>query len=672
MKSDISLWKNLLDTWDIRGLIISSLLLQALLVPSGPLRKRTASGFVLFPLWLAYLLADAVAPFAVGLIFKAQQHKQDDLSVHPSDPSYDNGDLFPLWSAFLLLHLGGPDTITAFALEDNQLWLRHLLQLLLQSVTTVYIVILTLPANKLRLPTFLVFLAGLIKYSERTRSLYLASTNRFREGLLFEPHFSPVFTRPMHHYNPCVSQTNIELIGKPTRRILDQDDKDDLSYIEVIKYAHYFFRTFNVLIADIILGFMERVESQYFFLHRTAKDAFKLVEVELNFFYEILYTKAGVIQGLTGYSLRFVSFGSVVVALLLFALEEKKELHPTDIRISYALFTEGISLDIISFFMLILSDWTAVALTKSKDPSRVTRFLGNLLFVKRQSLHPRSEKMEKFIHFFGLTNILDGLKYVNTERFETGLRDFIFEELRLKSETVHDINIVNQISSARGDWVLQVEGCDALLPHVLDVNYVDSLLLWHIATEICYSTDHEEGGHDDNKKNDYCEFAKLLSDYMLYLLFMQPNMIPSVAGIWQIKFRNTCAEAKKFFRRMELRKWREEKKPFLGNKEKKRLDVEHIEACKHILAIKEEDEWSVEIGKNKSVLFQGSILAKELIKLETEERKDKWKIMSKVWVELLSYAAYHGNGSSHVARLSKGGELITLMWLLTAHLSLRE
>ncbi|XP_052180449.1 uncharacterized protein LOC127793773 isoform X3 [Diospyros lotus] len=456
------------------------------------------------------------------------------------------------------------------------------------------------------------------------------------------------------------------------------------------------------------LGFMERVESQYFFLHRTAKDAFKLVEVELNFFYEILYTKAGVIQGLTGYSLRFVSFGSVVVALLLFALEEKKELHPTDIRISYALFTEGISLDIISFFMLILSDWTAVALTKSKDPSRVTRFLGNLLFVKRQrwvedtskpysfllnlvlpfrrrwsecisqfnlihcSLHPRSEKMEKFIHFFGLTNILDGLKYVNTERFETGLRDFIFEELRLKSETVHDINIVNQISSARGDWVLQVEGCDALLPHVLDVNYVDSLLLWHIATEICYSTDHEEGGHDDNKKNDYCEFAKLLSDYMLYLLFMQPNMIPSVAGIWQIKFRNTCAEAKKFFRRMELRKWREEKKPFLGNKEKKRLDVEHIEACKHILAIKEEDEWSVEIGKNKSVLFQGSILAKELIKLETEERKDKWKIMSKVWVELLSYAAYHGNGSSHVARLSKGGELITLMWLLTAHLSLRE
>ncbi|XP_044958322.1 pyrophosphate-energized vacuolar membrane proton pump-like [Hordeum vulgare subsp. vulgare] len=42
------------------------------------------------------------------------------------------------WAAFLLIHLGGQDTITAFAMEDNDLWLRHLLNLLTQIALALY------------------------------------------------------------------------------------------------------------------------------------------------------------------------------------------------------------------------------------------------------------------------------------------------------------------------------------------------------------------------------------------------------------------------------------------------------------------------------------------------------------------------------------------------------
>lgn len=111
------------DTWNLRGFIILSLSLQTILIFFAPLRKRTANMFMMFVLWSAYLLADWAAAFAVGLISNSQG---DDSALA------DNGDLLAFWAPFLLVHLGGLDTITAFALEDNALWLRHLLGLLFQ------------------------------------------------------------------------------------------------------------------------------------------------------------------------------------------------------------------------------------------------------------------------------------------------------------------------------------------------------------------------------------------------------------------------------------------------------------------------------------------------------------------------------------------------------------
>ena len=71
---------------------------------------------------------------------------------------------------------------------------------------------------------------------------------------------------------------------------------------------------------------------------------------------------------------------------------------------------------------------------------------------------------------------------------------------------------------------------------------------------------------------------------------------------------------------------------------------------------------------SKSALFDASKLAKELKKLGPQ----KWEVMSKVWVELLSYAASRSRGNAHVQQLSKGGELLTFVWLLMAQFGLRD
>uniref|UniRef100_A0A1J3C9W1 Uncharacterized protein n=1 Tax=Noccaea caerulescens TaxID=107243 RepID=A0A1J3C9W1_NOCCA len=49
-----------------------------------------------------------------------------------------------------------------------------------------------------------------------------------------------------------------------------------------------------------------------------------------------------------------------------------------------------------------------------------------------------------------------------------------------------------------------------------------------------------------------------------------------------------------------------------------------------------------------------------------------WKVVSQVWVELLSYAATKCGAIEHAAQLSKGGELISFVWLLMVHLGLGD
>ena len=62
-------------------------------------------------------------------------------------------------------------------------------------------------------------------------------------------------------------------------------------------------------------------------------------------------------------------------------------------------------------------------------------------------------------------------------------------------------------------------------------------------------------------------------------------------------------------------------------------------------------------------------LAKELKKLERGSGgRSIWGVVSRVWVELLYYAANHCESKQHAAHLSKGGEIVSFVWLLMAHM----
>ncbi|KAL7261234.1 hypothetical protein ACSBR1_006806 [Camellia fascicularis] len=123
--------RRLWDLWDIRLLVLVRLTLQIILFIFGNRRKYLSLKWINIFVWLAYLVADSIATFALGNLSRTKWN-------HDAEDS--NNVMGAIWASLLLLHLGGPYTITAYSLEDNQLWLRHLLVLGVQATVAVFVI----------------------------------------------------------------------------------------------------------------------------------------------------------------------------------------------------------------------------------------------------------------------------------------------------------------------------------------------------------------------------------------------------------------------------------------------------------------------------------------------------------------------------------------------------
>ncbi|XP_039778205.1 uncharacterized protein LOC120645488 [Panicum virgatum] len=161
------------NEWEIQLLVLLSFVLQIFLFFTGRLRQRGAK-FLSGTIWVAYLVADLIAVYALGL-----------LSEQEANAVTENQNLIAFfWAPFLLIHLGGQDTITAFSLEDNSLWLRHLLNLIVQVVLALYVFWKSTAWRNvwLLVPGIFMFIAGIIKYGERTMALMYGNLQNISTG----------------------------------------------------------------------------------------------------------------------------------------------------------------------------------------------------------------------------------------------------------------------------------------------------------------------------------------------------------------------------------------------------------------------------------------------------------------------------------------------------------
>ncbi|KAH6757917.1 hypothetical protein C2S52_023155 [Perilla frutescens var. hirtella] len=713
-----------LKRWDVRGFMLLSLSLQAFLLFLTPFRKRSSNYKLIQALFCVYLLADWAANYAAGVIWS-------------TDTNTTNGQPVAFWATFLLVHLGGPDSMTAFSLQDNDFWHRHLLTLIFQCASAAYIFYKTFSQNQIKIPTLFMFVSGFIKYYERTRALYCSSLSNLRDSMRKAPDPGLSYSKLMDAYHSRKQgnlPARIDMIDVDSREV--RVKRGRLSHGEAALYAYYWFNIFNRLIVDLKCSYRDIIKSREFFRKRTPEDAFEIVAMELNFMYDILFTKAAVVYNLSGFLLRLLSFALAVASFGVFLYQEKHGDHKkpefkigsSDVGITYTLLGGAIALDVIAFIQFLASNWLAAFLKKlppvelddkAEEGSTAEPEPEPQLRRRRWSeavpafnlikycLSPRGTKRQNFLDKFGLSSYFDEIKYVKKEPFTEKLRNHIFEEVKIKSELAGDkLHIARDASAARGDWAIRMGMAWKLLPYVQDIDYDESLLTWHIATELCWCRKEEEKEKEKEKEDiqnyqQHRDLAKLLSNYMMYLVNMKPSIMFGVTDIGQTRLRDTVAEIRReesehykkqklgasinallyhllfiirailpscfiTFLRRKLRK-RNNFCLYLTRDEEEEERTRRVDFCKNILAVNAEVKPVCIKGyKSKSVLFDGCRLAKEL----NELGDDKWEIMSKVWVEMLSYAAVRCKPQTLAEQLSRGGELISFVWLLMAHFGL--
>ena len=142
-----------------KSVVLVSLTLQLCLLHLGSSRRFTVKIWLRIFLWFSYQSADSVATVALGAISNNLRNSCD------GNDSQLLNELTAFWAPFLLLHLGGQDTITAYAVQDNELWLRRLLGLVVQTMVALYIFLLSWKANWLSFHTIPMLLAGFMKYT---------------------------------------------------------------------------------------------------------------------------------------------------------------------------------------------------------------------------------------------------------------------------------------------------------------------------------------------------------------------------------------------------------------------------------------------------------------------------------------------------------------------------
>ncbi|EES09130.1 uncharacterized protein LOC8080009 [Sorghum bicolor] len=660
MAGVLHLW----NEWEIQILVLVSFALQVFLLSFAWMRRHSISRALRILLWLMYLLAEYTATYTIGY-----------LSITSCKPAGKlQQQLMAFWAPFLLVHLGGQDTITAYAMEDNQLWLRYLLTFAVQALGAAYVLYKNMGSHgPLVVPAVLIFLVGVLKNAERVWTLSfsrLEIIRRYLDGVSIKE-----------------NDRDYSATGAGAEAQLDKLHDDE----SVLQGAHdLLYICLGQFVDDKIWPSMFQNNVMKHF-HGNSK-TFELVEMQLSLMYDIFYTKAAVIHTWYGRCVRVMSLLATGMAFYLFKFSTDGKDYgysysTVDAAVTYILAAGALILEIASVLRAMGSTWTCAMLKATKWD-----WLHNLHVSLRRCV--RIVQARRWSYSIGQLNLLDSYCYKGDETslgsvgerdktslgmedssfapkkdkrgftiqikdkaanlgskmvsfyrdgssriYLTAVKELVLEEIQRVVEACEGNEGV--MRSYRGQCVLEQrwpecdDGSGGFLKDLTwstNMDFDQSILAWHLATDK-FLRHSMSSTRNEGPSRSLVEATKAVSNYMMFLLVERPYMLPSPV-------RPTLhLQAKK-----ALRQW-------------------------HYSQFMERDSHNKgTIDEEAQVLNAGAKLADQLLCMEELEKPGPNKLLRVVfgvWVEMLCYAAHHCSRESHAKQLSSGGELITISWLLT-------
>ncbi|XP_039169429.1 uncharacterized protein LOC120293759 [Eucalyptus grandis] len=532
-------------------------------------------------------------------------------------------------------------------------------------------------------------LDGLVKYGERVYVLWAASSEQFRDSIPDPPsNYSKILEQ--HKLMEAEGYDVIPHEVIEVRDVIVENNVDgaDLSSLEETLDPAKLYK-------HLLLSFEDRDTSRSVLKDKNFHVAFKIIEIELGMMYDLLYTKAMAIHTSWGFARRIIGLVSTCIILVLFILIKDQRYSIADLCMTFVLLGVAIFLEIYALAVLLFSDKTACWLIKEKKFAvlDIINWLKPLTKRRRWSDHMAQYNLLSFAlkekHLFchrllGYLHIDEKVEKLLYKHHKKVTKD-------LKRLLMSHFTEMQSLWTTRGSRVLQKFNRMESLKWSIELEFDQSILIWHIATELCCHPEDKDSlknppydePHVRENITSRSKIGKCLSRYMLYILVMYPVMLPT--GIGRIKFQETYVEAMKFFN--EFREPNEENVrgymkyvmkcagfcasawQHIKRRKKRKFDI--TGACNQLREqVKTKLNLTVAKGdRSKYVLFHGCRLASQLDKIESQE--EKWEIISEVWAEMLCYAASKCKGSYHAQQLRRGGELLTHVWLM-AHFGLTD
>ncbi|KAJ1267241.1 hypothetical protein BS78_07G041700 [Paspalum vaginatum] len=486
------------EEWQLRILALASLSAQCYLSFFASARKKHIRPLYRFFIWLAYLAGDSLAIYALATLFNRQRN------VHVNG----SRDLEVLWAPILLIHLGGQLNISAYNIEDNELWRRHILTAVSQITVAVYVFCKSWSSSadkRLLAAAILLFVFGVFKCFGKVIALKRASFNTIVSTFLPSPRTENTKTRDVELEEYIQGARDFVRRNKDPPALESDDER--LAHREQLCIP-------DKLFVDYAYVYHDRLTNLKSFWLLDKETTYEALRAGISNTFDLIYSQEPQSDDKNRAAADCANACSIliflsnlllpIVPICLFHSSHKEAYKGSDIKVTFVLLYITYFVEISSFIRIIGSynEWSSEGVAQ----------LSIIGYLARNKRHPWIMTIAELLQCKGLLDTCFG----SSKDITMLVRGHVIAGWMTH---ITDIESYWRFSDTRGHWALERNRSENILWSIDEKPFDESIILWHVATDFCF---HGKGSSPNSECAGMC---RQISNYMMHLLFANPEML---------------------------------------------------------------------------------------------------------------------------------------------------